>query len=99
MGGGHGVLVIDLAIGGKGVVIRRAVPAGNSNFTVKDGAVCFRSGLDGGWGGRSLLSGRRRWCDGLDRMMTAAGDSEAQDQQSGQNGAKGEQGIPELHSF
>ena len=38
MGGGHAVFVIDLAIGGAGVVVGRAVPAGNSNFTVKDGA-------------------------------------------------------------
>ncbi len=98
MGGGHGVLVVDLAIGFAGVVVGRAVPAGNSNFTAKDGAGVFRGGLDGGWGGRSLFGRRRWWCDGLDRMMTAAGDGEAQDQKSGQSDAKGEQGIPELHN-
>ena len=99
MGGGHGVFIVDAAVGRAGVVIGRAVPAGNSNFTVQDGAVCFWSGFGGGWGGRSLFGRRWRWRDGLDRMMTAAGDGEAQDQQSGQNSAKGEQGIPELHSF
>ena len=98
MGGGHAVFVIDLAIGGVGVVIRRAVPAGNSNFTVKDGAGGFRSGLGGDWGGRSLFGRRRRRCGGLNMMMTAAGDGEAKDQQSGKSSAKGEQGIPELHN-
>jgi hypothetical protein len=98
MGGGHAVLVIDLAIGGMGVVIRRTVPAGNSNFTVKDGAGGFRRGLGWKWGGRNLFCWRRRRCGDLDRVMAAAGDSEAQDQQSGQSNAKGGQGIPELHN-
>ena len=30
--------------------------------------------------------------------MTAAGDGEAEDEQSGQSSAKGVQGIPELHN-
>jgi hypothetical protein len=98
MGGGHAVFIVDLAVGGMGVVIGCAVPAGNSDFTVKDGAGGFRSGLGRVWGGRSLPSWRRRWGGDLDRVMAAAGDSEAKDQQSGQNSAKGVQGIPELHN-
>ncbi len=106
MGGGEAVFVIDLAIGGMRIVIGRAVPAGNSNFTVKDGTGSFRSGLGGNGRGRSLFRGRRRGRGSLDVMMTAAGDGEAQDQQSGQSSnpqsgqssAKGVQGIPELHN-
>ena len=97
MGGGHAVFVIDLAIGATRVVIGRAVPAGDSNFSVKDGAGGFRSAL-GILRGRSLFAGRRRWSGGLDMMMAAARDGEAQDQQSGQSSAKGVQGIPELHN-
>lgn len=99
MGGGQAVFVVDLAIGGAGVVIGRAVPTGNSNLSVKDGAAGFRSGLGGEPGGRDLPDGRRRWRCGLDMMMAAAGDGEAQDQQSGESDAKGVQGVPELHSF
>ena len=104
MGGGHAVFVIDLAIGGMRVVIGCAVPAGNSNFSVKDGTG-FWWGLSWELRGRSLFRRRRWWCGGLDMMVTAAGDGEAQDQQSGQSSdpqsgqssAKGVQGIPELH--
>jgi hypothetical protein len=32
-------------------------------------------------------------------VVTAAGDGETQDQQSGQSAAKGVRGIPKLHSF
>lgn len=99
MGGGHSVFVIDLAIGSLRVVIGRAVPAGNSNFRMQDGTGGFRSGLGGECRGRSLRRGRRRGRGGLNGMMTAAGDGEAQDQQSGQSSAKGEQGIPELHNL
>lgn len=99
MGGGHGVLVIDLAVGGVRIVVRRTVPAGNANFTVKDGAAGFGGGLGGKSGGRSLHSWRRRGRGGLDMVMTAAGDGEAEYQQSGQSGAKGVLGIPELHSL
>ena len=98
MGGGHAFFVIDLAIGGARVVIGRTVPAGDSNFSVKDGAGGFRSALGKGRG-RSLPNGRRRWSGGLDVVMTAAGDGEAKDQQSGQSNAKGVQGNPKLHSF
>lgn len=98
MGGGHAVFVIDFAIGGTRVVIGCAVPTGNSNFSIKDGAGGPRSALGKGRG-RRLPNRRRRRCDGLDVMMTAAGDGEAQDQQSGQSSAKGVQGIPKLHSF
>ena len=97
MGGGHAVFVIDLAIGGMRVVIGRTIPAGNSNFSVKNGTG-FRSGLSWELRGWSLFRGRRWWRGGLDMMMTAAGDGEAQDQQSGQSSAKGVQGIPELHN-
>ncbi len=99
MGGSHGVFVIDAAIGGTRVVIGCAVPAGNSNFAAKGGAGGFRSGLDGRWRGRSLFDGRRRRRGGLDMMMAAARDGEAKNKQSGQNSAKGEQGVPGLHSF
>ena len=87
MGGGHAVFVIDLAIGGMRVVIGCAVPAGNSNFSVKDGTD-FWCGLRWELRGRSLFRGRRWWCGGLDMMVTAAGDGEAQDQQSGQSSAQ-----------
>ena len=76
MGSGHAVLVVDLAIGFAGVVVGRAVPAGNSYLTVKDRAAGLRSALWEG-SGRSLLR-RRRWgCGSLDVAMTATGDGEA----------------------
>ncbi len=97
MGGGHAIFVIDLPIGGMGVVIGRAVPTGNPNFGMEDGAGGFRSTL---WkrGGRSLLDGWRRRRGGLDVMVSATGDGEAQGQQSGESQAEGVQGIPTLHS-
>jgi hypothetical protein len=45
-----------------------------------------------------LLCWWRWWCGDLDRVMAAAGDSEAKDEQSWQSSAKGVQGIPELHN-
>ncbi len=87
MGGGHGILVVDLAIGFAGVVVGRAVPTGDADFTFEDSTVRRRSSLGGGRrGGLGLLLGRRRWSGGLDGAMTAAGDQQAEKENSREEG-------------
>ena len=93
MGGGHGVFIVDLAIGPAGVVVGRAVPTGHSNFTFEDAAVGSWSALGGGRRRRrrrGLLLWRRRRRGGLDGAMAAAGDDQAERQ--GRQGCEGRSG-------
>jgi hypothetical protein len=87
MSGGHGVLVVDFPVGSAGVVVGRAIPAGDADFSVERTAVGLRSAFGiGRRGGLRLDCWRRRRCGCLDMTMPAAGDKQAENQRRGESG-------------